>query len=42
MIAFVANPGVTNVIAPEKYRICGRAQWCAAFWAGAPPEIPFI
>jgi hypothetical protein len=42
IIAFVAHPRVTNVIALEKFRICGRAQEFATFWAGGPPEIPFI
>jgi len=31
IVAFVTDPGVTNVIALEKLRI---------FWAGAPPEWP--
>ena len=42
IIAFVTHPGVTNVVVLEKFGICGRAQYLATFWAGAPREIPFI
>ena len=33
---------MTNVVVLEKFGICGRAQYLATFWAGAPREIPFI
>jgi len=42
IIAFVADPRMTYIVALEKLRIGGRVQQFATFWAGAPPEIPFI
>ena len=33
---------MTNVVVLEKFGECGRAQYLATFWAGEPPEIPFI
>ena len=32
-IAFVTDPRVTNVLALEKFRIGGRVQQFATFWA---------
>ncbi len=42
IIAFVTQPGVTNVIVLEKFRIGGDALQFATFWAGASREILFI
>jgi hypothetical protein len=42
IVAFVTYPRVTNVIALEKFRICGRAQRFATFGAGALPDKPFV
>jgi hypothetical protein len=42
VVALVTHPSVTNVVVLEKFVECGRAQYLATFWAGEPPEIPFI